>query len=73
MSSSQSMSFRADERKRRKLLYIATENQSFERTAIYSAFVVKGIFHSIQHKFAAYRQGGLPLVEMTIVGWLKIN
>ena len=73
MASSPSMSFRADERKRRKLLYIATENQSFERTTIYSAFVVKGIFHSIQHKFPAYRQTGLPLVEMTKGGCLKIN
>jgi hypothetical protein len=54
MASLQSMSFRADDRKRRKLLYTVTETSSFVRTAIYSAFVVKGIFYSIQHKFSPF-------------------
>ena len=63
-----SMSFRADDRKRRKLLYTVTETPSFGLTSIYSVCIVKRIFHSIQHKFPAYPQAGLPEVEMTC--WL---
>jgi hypothetical protein len=51
-----------------ELLSIITETQSFERPTIYSACIVKGVFHSIQHKFPAYPQAGLPEVEMTC--WL---